>query len=256
MAGVQQELAGRLAAVERREASVVSREGFCARLEAELAARATLLEMHGAAAAAQAAGRPLPGDAAAQVGAAMQMLQTLTAHGGMPSEQQQAHHAEQQHLQQQQHEQAAAAQQAAAQQAAAFEHQQQQRQRGADGQQPAHWHSDANSPADDSPNGGAADSHLAGSTFACGDSAPLRMLGRELRAAGVLGGPPAACQRQGAAGGGGKGQPAFSQHSHPSTMSHATAIGANDRYGRSPLSSSRDCLKAEFHHACSMLLQI
>jgi len=233
VAGMQQELGGRLAAVERREAAVVSREGFCARLEAELAARATLLEAHGAAAAAQAAGRPPPGDMA-QVGAAMQMLQALTAHGGMPSEQQQAHHADQQHLQQQ-HEQAAAAQQAAAQQAAAYEHQRQQQQRDANGQQTAHWHGDANSPADDSPNGGAADSHLAGSTFACGDSAPLRTLGLELRAAGVLGGPPAAPQRQGAAGGGGKGQPALSQHSHHSTMSYATAIGANDRYGRSPL---------------------
>ena len=53
------------------------REGFCERLEAELAARVALLEAQAAAAAARAVGGPPPDDMAAQASAALRILQVV-----------------------------------------------------------------------------------------------------------------------------------------------------------------------------------
>jgi hypothetical protein len=76
-AGHQRDVAARLADVQSREVAVALREGFCDRLEAELAARVALLESQAAAAAARAVGAPPPDDMAAQATAALRILQVV-----------------------------------------------------------------------------------------------------------------------------------------------------------------------------------
>lgn len=164
VASVQAELAGRMAAIEEREAALATREGFCGRLEAELSARGALLEAQAAAAAASAAGGPPPSDATAQASAAVRVLQALAADGGLPTEVRSCD---------------AARQQQRATQAAQDQHQRQQqgvfKQQLDDGQ--------GGRQLSDSPEARATGG---GGSCAVADSDALRAIGRELQAAGVI----------------------------------------------------------------------
>lgn len=224
---MQAELAARLATIEQREASLSAREGFCGRLETELAARGALLEAQTSAAAAQAAGAPPPAEASAQAARAVQLLQALAADGGLPTEIR--HREVQQQLQQHT--------------ADTAQRWQQQRQ----GQQQEHGMSGKGHAA---PAGNPRGGHAAGAradSFAA-DSGALQALSRELQAAGVIGGGSGgSCAAATGQPHGIGGQPAFSQHSHHSTMSHATAVdNPNDRWAVLPyrrLTSSCNRLK-------------